>query len=590
MAVSYSSSSVTVKDGALDAVFTVHRSGTQSDLEQPSSVAFHTTDNTAIAGIDYTATNGLLSFPAGATEGTISVAIDDAAYHGTATKTFVLVLAGSGSAAGSIQPATGSLGSQTYIYVPDSLQTATVPTEELIANDTAFDPPADPSYQNIKYQTNYTKFSDPETATVAVPFAYFRVGYARGDMNIYERVITNSDAYVPKWAGHRKDGRPIEIGTLSHLMLPRGVDRKKEDKTEAMTDNKHLDGLFIYSDKNYNVTVNRDLNEVIQGNYIQYVAGRSGQLYMGAESKWTYYDGPLRSATGLDKLYGAVWQYDISSVRKLSIASGIKVDYALDLSFSSYVGVRVELNNAVKYTVSNGIDINVKGLQASIDCDVGGDFAVEAPGAGFTSTRTSFSQSVSESIVLSVDTGLSTAWTLPVQTAVLANTVAAGGASTASWISEFSSNGYFFKHVDGEGLSKDYKRAFTADLPVALGSLSVVTAAIVLAAAQVQKKAHVAPLGVLPQISMNAEGITMSAGEESMIEITAAGIVVSAPTLELLSDETEINSDLLTIFAPEVNATTSEFSIGGDLSVGDLEVAGDGNVLGSFYGTFVNTP
>lgn len=590
MAVSYSAQSVTVKDGAIDAVFTVRRSGTTSDLDQSTAVGFQTSDVTAVAGTDYTATSGQLSFAPGVTEATVAVGIDDSAYHGSATKTFLFTLAGFGSTNGSIQPAKGAAGSQSYLYVPDSLKSAPVPTTDLIENDTDYDPPANPSFQNIKYQANYSKFSDPDVSTVAMPFAYLRVGYARGDMNVYERVITNSDAYVPKWQGHKDSGKPIEIGTLRHLMLPRGVDREKEDTTEAMVDNKHLDGLFLYSDKNYNVTVNKDLNEVIQGNYIQYVAGRSGQLYMGAESKWTYYDGPLRTATGLDRFFGAVWQYDIASVRKLSIASGVKIDYVLDLSFSSYAGARLELNNALKCTVSNGIDMNVKGLQASIDCDIGGNFALKAPGAGYTSTRTSFSQSVSESIVLSVDTGLSTAWSLPVQTAAIANSVAAAGSTAASWISQFSSNGYFFKHVDGEGLSRDYGEAFSTDLPVTLGSLSVVTAAIVLAASQVQKKAHLSPLGALPQISMNADGITLSANADCMIEITAAGIVMSAPTLELLTDETDINSDVVSIFAPEVNATTSEFVIGGDLSVGDLEVAGDGNVLGSFYGTFVNTP
>ncbi|MGE4011160.1 MAG: Calx-beta domain-containing protein, partial [Alphaproteobacteria bacterium] len=80
--------SVTVNENAGTATFVVTRTG---DTTGASTALFATADGTAIAGADYTATAGLVSFGAGVTQMTISVAVaDDAIVE--STESFLLNL------------------------------------------------------------------------------------------------------------------------------------------------------------------------------------------------------------------------------------------------------------------------------------------------------------------------------------------------------------------------------------------------------------------------------------------------------------------------------------------------------------------
>jgi hypothetical protein len=91
-AVSVAIDDVTVTEGTDDfAVFTVTLTG---NIQDALSVDYATSDVTALAGSDYTATNGTLTFVAGSTDGatlTISVPIlDDAIAE--PTETFLVTL------------------------------------------------------------------------------------------------------------------------------------------------------------------------------------------------------------------------------------------------------------------------------------------------------------------------------------------------------------------------------------------------------------------------------------------------------------------------------------------------------------------
>ncbi len=595
MSVSYSINSVTVTDCAPTATFTVTRKADPGEDPGVTTVDFATADVSAVAGTDYTATSGSLTFQAGVTEQSIVVAIADAAYDNAATTTFLVTLDGYGAASGSIQPNSARSG-QIYFYVPDRGNSVTVPTESAITDDTNSKTTSDktepPNYQNIKYQTDYSGFTDPKDPKVDMPRAYIRFGYAGADMNSYERVIANTDTYIPKWAGYEDDGRPDEIGTLSFLMVPRGIDRKGKGKKKvdaAKVANAHLDGVFLYSNNNYTITVKNNLNQVIQGDYVHYVHGRSGQLYMGPESKWTYYDGPLRSATGFDSMYGKLWQYDISSNRKLTIEAGQTVNYGLDLKFSANAGAQIETFYGYKYSVANSVEFTVKGVQAAGNCDILGNFAIEVPLNGYTSTKTSFNQSVSESLVLSVDSGLSTAWTYPVVGVAGMNAAAASGATVPSWISQFASNGYFFENVTDQGLKKSYGEAFSMDLPIAMGSLAVVTATVVLLAGVMQKKAQVAP-SLMPKISMTPTGLTLSCGENS-ISLTDEGIFLLGDAVTLDAGVVEIESEgVFNLTGPEITAEAETFNVMGNLDVlENLEVTADADVFGNLTATFVES-
>jgi YD repeat-containing protein len=98
---------VSVNEGAGTATFTV-------SLSNPSTstvtVNFATADGTAIAGADYTATSGTLTFAPGETSKTVTVAIlDDNLYEGPTPETFLLTLTSPSNATLGTSAAVGSV-------------------------------------------------------------------------------------------------------------------------------------------------------------------------------------------------------------------------------------------------------------------------------------------------------------------------------------------------------------------------------------------------------------------------------------------------------------------------------------------------
>ncbi|MEM9684725.1 MAG: hypothetical protein AAF942_15750, partial [Pseudomonadota bacterium] len=430
--------------------------------------------------------------------------------------------------------------------------------------------------------------------SVEMPLGYIRLGYARDDMNVYERVVLNSDGYHPTWQGKKSDGTPIEPGTMENFMLPRGIDRDGLSDTEVdneMKDNTHLDGIFIYSDKNYTVTVNNNYNQIVQGTFAQYVEGESHRMYMGAETKWVGFNGPknLRSVTGIDTISGDVWQYNISNAKGLNITASREVDYALGERFSVTGAAALEIANNVKYSVANSVCLDVKGLQAAIEADIYGNFSIDTPFGGITSTKTSLNHSVSKKIVLTVDTGLSTGWTTPVMTAAAANALAGLGATTAAWVGRFQPGGDFFKNVTGEGLSSTYNDAFISDTPDTIAGLAAATAAIVVISAAAQKAAQTAP-NILPKFEMTGTSIKLSCGPDNFIELSDLGILMVAETFSVGGDDVDIESETTMTLeaATSITATTPEMMVSTYLDVPDFS-ADMGVVTGDFLAGTVTT-
>lgn len=574
MAVAYSVSSVTVKDGALDAEFVVKRSGTASDLSVATSVDYDTADVTAVAGTDYTATSGSLAFDAGATENTVSVAIIEDAYNNSATTTFLFNLTNFGSATCSISPSTTTSKVQSYLYIPEDDDPVLVPTSTS-------------HIDNLKNQAVYDGFIGPSAGTqVEMPMGYLRVGYARSDMNYFERVILNGRNYLPLPDDSYSLGTTTELGSMRSQSMPRGIDRDGKSKSEIddlKKSNKHLNGIFLYSDWNYHLTVGNNFTEVIQKNFVHYVGGHSRQLYMQGEGKWTYFGeaNSLRTATGLQSFAGVVWQYAASNARSLTVKSEIDINYSMAAKFTVTADAKIDVTNAVRFGVSNGLDLKVTGYQAAAECDVAGNFQIKTPLGGRTSSETNFDKTVSNRIRLSVNSGVSTAWTAPVAVAANAAALAGIGATSAGWIERFKGDKSFFRDATPENLEKAYLAAFDIGVPSAMASLGAVVSATILAAS-IKQKVATALAPVMPKVEVDEVGVTLSAGPDSSLRLTEAGLEINAPLLAIQSQTAEFAADAtlnITSAAIEVEADT--FSLTGVLIVdGAVDVTSELNVNG----------
>lgn len=594
MSIAYSAASITMKDGATPAEFVVHRTGTTSELARETRVAYSTADVSAVAGVDYIATSGQLTFAPSEASKRISVEIRESAYDAAQVAMFLLNLEGYGTSTCSIQPGAVTPKVQTFLNVPEAGHLETIPTTSLITNDphkgTTSEATDPPNFQNIKYQTDYSGFVETSKPVDALPGAYIRFGHARANMNPYERMIINTDAYVPRWAGYESDGTPLEMSTMKNLNLPRGIDRlgKSVEKVSAeMKENIHLDGVFIYSDKNYVVTIKNNRNQIIQGGNVLYVAGRSHQMYLGTETKWVYAGSPdnLRKASGTDRIGSQIWDYSISSNRSLNISSNRSIYYYLSDRFYAFAGAKIDVSNDVKYSVSNSIKMDIKGLQASISADVLGNFSINSPFLGYTATKKSVRHSVSEKIVLTVNSGLSTGWTTPVRIVAAANALAAAGATSAAWIDEFQHDGSFYRDfVSSDEMGNNYKDAFIDGVPDAVKGLAAATAVTVIICAALQKMTQTAS-SFQPKIEMDETGITLAANIGSSINITEDRILIVTPSLEVATSEgitlgstgdIDVTAPDVTIEGASINIDGEEISLYGDASVfADLDVLGD---------------
>lgn len=577
MAVAYSVSSVTAKDGAPSADFKVMRTGTTTELNATTTVDFSTQDVSAKAGTDYNSTSGSLSFAAGTTEQTVSVGIIEDAYSSSAVLTFLFSLAGFGAATGSISPSPAGDNKQTYLYIPEDDTLTTVPT-------------ADSPGDNLSHQAVSKDFSDPTEGNSQLdrPMAYFRLGYARADLNYYERIILNTDTYHPVWreGDADSDADPVEQGAMHDFMLPRALDRTTDsDVSDREAKNKHLDGVLIYSDKNYNLTVGEQASTVVQGDYVQTVQGAGRLNWMGTLTEWEFdpdKHGAFRKANGVTKINGQDAVYDITSIRTLDVKAEQQVSYSFGAKYSVSTDAEMSITNAAQYEIANSIKLEVKGLQIAGECDIMGNFEVRYPTGEVMSTRGEYGLAASEEINLSIQTGTSKAWTAAVAVAAAANSSAALLISTGVAASTFRSDSDFYKLATPESLESSYNDAVADAVPDTCAGLAAVTAGILVAAAVAQAIAEELPVP-MPKIEMNTEGLTLSVGPETSIELTAEGIMVTAPDVNFLTmadfgvvcggmteiaaiGEVSIDAASMTVLAPETEMV--------DLLVGDV-VGGD---------------
>ncbi len=585
MAVAYSTNGSTARNGQLSMFFIVKRSGTSAELQSTTSVDFETADVTAVAGKDYTATSGQLTFASGVTEQTVSVALLDAAYDNSAAVTFVFALPGYASVGATIDPTSDGQSVQAYLIIPDTSTTEQVPTTDLITGKTSA-----AAYQNIKYQTDYENLGDGDNANIDKPFAYLRLGYTRGDMNDYERVIANSDEFQPKWMGKGSGGEPREIGPLATRMVPRGIDRKKDPGAYGASlkqlekNNANLDGVFLYSAQNYIVTVGRHLNEVIQGDHVEYVGGHLALVAMQGHSTWTYYGGSLRSATGLDKVNGEYWHYDIKDAKELKISTSTSIEYSLDVVYDVSASVRMIVDNSFKYRVTNGIEMNVSGLSAVIDGDVFGFFGIKLAGSYQVSNAFAIHHIAMSNLRLQVNPALWTAAAYGVSRSSLALAAAAAAATTPAWISNFQSGKQFFNDSNSEELGSKYAKTFSTALPATMGALAAVNAAITVAAAAQQAMGSLVAL--TPTIDLTPATLTLMCGASSIV-MTNASITITSPAVALNGTVTtnisggsfSVNS---TVRASIIGGTSVALTAPTSTRVtGPLQVAGAINATGA---------
>lgn len=585
MSLSYSAASVTVSDGTVSAVFTVTRSGTTSDLSGSSSVDYSTEDVTATAGTDYTATSGSLYFAADVTEGTVTVTISSDAYSGTAKKTFLLEL-GSGGVYGNavctIQPTTTASTTQTYLYIPSDDDSVTVPT-------------ADSPGDNLKYQALYSDFSTPEDSSIDMPLAYFRLGYASSDLNEYERVILNSDNYHPEWLDTEDDGTPVEFGPMIDFALPRPinrVDNSSSEQEELEEDNAHLDGIFLYSNASYSVTVAEQYSKIIKGDYIKEVAGRGRILWYDVRAEWVYYEGSTEflNASGSAKINGLVTYYQISNSINYNVSSSMEVSYNLSAKYSVSSDVQFSFANDAKYSVHNGVGLAVSGLEVDGKCDILGNYSANYPGGAFVSTQGMVSQAATEMITISIQTGYSSAWTTALQAAAVLNAQAAEAISAADAVKKFESEGDFYKTASPDNLDDEFSEAFSTYLPDICVGLGLATSILLVAACIAQQIAELVTVG-LPKIEMDSTGLVISCGPQTEFAVNATGIYLTAPLIDLAATgnvDIAAGSSMELQASTEILLTSVSNTVSGNLEiVEDLDVLGDAEVVGDVYGSLV---
>ncbi len=544
MSQAYSASSATAKDGAATADFVVKRTGTKSDLGRASSVSFSTEDVTAKAGTDYITTSGTLDFAAGVTEMPLSVGIVDAAYTSKTILTFLVKLKEFGDATGSIVPKASGESKQTFLYVPEDNTETAIPTK-------------DKPGSNLPNQALSDDFSDPPDGKTQIdrPLAYLRLGYARADMNYYERVIVDNDAYHPKWRVGGAD--PIEPGAMDQFMLPRGVNRISTNKSSAEANNAHLDGVLIYSDKNYNVTVGGTATTVVQDDYVLSVEGTARINYKDRKVEWVYDGGTnsFRLANGITTIEGQSALYDIASIRNLKVRAEQEVSYSFGARYTASADAKMTVSNSAEYNISNSIKLDVKGPQIAAECDFMGNFEVKYPSGEVMSTRGQVGLAATEEINLSLQAGTATAWKAAVATAANANALAAAAITAGVPAATFGSNSEFYSLATPENLNTVYSVAVGSVLPDTCAGLAAITASVLVGAAVAQAIAEELP-EPMPKIEMTPESLKLSVGPQSMIQMTAADIIISAPNV-LMTGEASVNVTSAAEVAIEAAGTAS---------------------------------
>ena len=138
-----------------------------------------------------------------------------------------------------------------------------------------------------------------------------------------------------------------------------------------------------------------------------------------------------------------------------------------------------------------------------------------------------------------------------------ANALAAAALSISSAAETFKDGtGAFYKLATPDTLDTTYSDAFGTDIPDTCAGLAAVTAAIVAGACISQKIADVVP-GVMPKISMNSFGMTLSCGPENFIEISETGITIVCLEFEVGATSVDIDSETVMLWAAGASATVT---------------------------------
>lgn len=545
--VAYTVSSPTAKNGATTITFTVVRSGTSSELGAATTLSYSTDNVSAVAGTDYTATAGSLSFAANATEATVDVAILTQAYDNPTTRTFLLSVGNVANGTGSIVPNSNSGDPRYWLVVPspDTSQTVSVPAIADIDAAVATanpDPKNPPLGNNISVQADYSQFSDPESTTVRQPFAYIRMGAAGTDLNEYERVILDSAEYQPYFVKEPKGGKATEASPLDALMVPRGLVRGPGESggtSAGAAGNTHLDGLFLYSNKNHVLTVGGNSNTVIQGTEAKYVAGKSRNLIQSSYSLWSKYDVETnrRTANGTETIDGRAWSYTISNARKLSIGAAETVSIGLGRNVKISGAADISATTAMKYSMTNSLALSVKGLDFSASCDLSGAYKIDMMGLlKSSSLKNEFKQSAAKEIHLSVSSmGVSSSIKNLVKVVSAANMSIGSVATWPAWIEKFATNGEFYSSASPSNLKNSYSQPFGSNTRTVMEQTALSSAFALLVIALLNEQSQYVDSFISPSFKMDKTGITLSATALSKIEITPTEIVMTSPKISINS-------------------------------------------------------
>lgn len=539
----YSAKNVTVSQNDAEAVFTVIRTGTQAELNEPSSVDFETRDNTAEAGQDYVATSGTLSYGAGETSQTASVVILAEAFEQDGREDFMFVLSGFGAATCHISKSASSDAVQSYWFVSGSGTSITIPTSETAA-------------QPLISQVEATHLTAPPNggSSMAMPKAYLRIGSARADVNFTERIIMDSNPYQAALVSNKEtgeiqrdgDGSPAEFGANEHFGKPRAVTREdgegnglsEEELADLMENNAHLDGMFLYSDKAYVQTVKGNASTVIQGDSHTHFGGQSRTHFSGhkIESISDEKSGNLLLIAGMDDVAGQPTNYAFTTTRQLDVAAAQTNTYSMSTSFTARFAAAANLSFAIDLNIRQGASMDIDGGTLSASFNAAGEYSVAKTGEGICRNLGRATTRVKDRILLSVS---------PVKYAAAAGYAGLGLSAAALGLSasvagvagsslKWSTN----KWISPDRIENDHLgNVLAAGFPATAGAIGAVGLALAIALVVAQRAEELLPDPTEPRVELSPGRLKLSVGLTTSLEMTPASIVMNAPSISLFAQQ-----------------------------------------------------
>lgn len=530
MVATYSAKSVTVRED-VDAVFEVERSGTAEVMDQSSSVSFRTEDVTAKAGTDYTATSGTLEFAAGETSKSVAVAILPEAFDKDGVETFLFRLEGYGAAVGSIKHGDSQSNTQVYWLVPGDGTKQPVPTSSSAG-------------AWAKAQMDVDKFSDPppDDTYEALPHSYLRIGHARADMNFPERVIAESaDFFATAFDDGEvvltDDGTPIEPGATLNHARPRNIDRLKSDWEEKKTDNKHLDGIFLYTKGNMTTSAHGTASYVVHGEYVQHIGGEAWYNFMGPVTRiyLSPEDGILRNAEGSQKVMGEYLDFSVTRTRTLDVLMNDSVKYVTSKEFAVNTSFQTDVFTGAKLDVSNSARLEVAGVDLRGKYDVRGNYELDYMASDHSSTKKNHYQSATEQFVVQIDPLGGGARKKSLTGVAALNMASAAAAATTAAVPFDLSKEAFAGIANPDELNKTFGQLWDVGYPSTFYGLMGISVGLLIAVVYQQKIKAITP-SLTSKIKMTPTELELSVGASKMV-MSNTGIEFTAPEIALVAEE-----------------------------------------------------